>query len=183
LQKIKIQKMKKNILFLCILVAGFCVASCSSGQKNTAEEEAKIIDSAMAAKPDWTDKAQFKAMINNHYIKNSFDMNRSAVQLKDPLANMIVSYNLKDIPKDSIFMLSNYVMIWTVKAQRQDATDTLLLDYKFSWTKPQTMTDTTKVGFTLNEVIIRKVNNQDRYYWKKKGNFWEKIMSAKLANL
>jgi hypothetical protein len=164
-------------------MAGFCVASCSSEQKNTAEEEAKIIDSAMTAKPDWTDKAQFKAMINNHYIKNSFDMNRSAVQLKDPLANMIVSYNLKDIPQDSIFMLSNYVMIWTVKAQRQESNDTLLLDYKFSWTKPQTMTDTTKVGFTLNEVIIRKVNKQDRYYWKKKGNFWEKIMSAKLANI
>ncbi len=174
--------MKKNYLFLFILLFGASLAACNSETKKTAEEEAKIIDSALVAKPDWTDKAQFKAMINQNYVENSFNRNRSAAIVKDPLAGMEIYYTLKDIPKDSIFMMSDYVMIWTVKAARQDSPDSLLLDYKFSWTKPQTMTDTTKVGFKLNDIIIRRVNKADRYYWKKKGNFWDKVMTIKGAN-
>ena len=76
---------------------------------------------------------------------------------------------------DSIFQHSEYSATWTIKAKTEEG-DSMLVDYKLSWQKPSTMSDTTKTDFYISSVSFRRINKENRYLFIKKGKFWEKVI-------
>lgn len=174
--------MKKNILFLSILVAGLFLASCEGGRDKTNDETA-MVDSILNIKPDWSNKKKLKQLLNDHYYAATLKQSKMSATIVDPETNRPIYYIITAMSEDSLFQHSDNSLSWTTVAKVENSKDSLLVDYKFSWQKPSTMTDTVKADFYITGTSLRRYNKDDRYHFVKKGNIWEKVTAGKKVNL
>jgi hypothetical protein len=105
----------------------------------------------------------------------TFKQNRMTCPQEDGKTKQTYQYTWTAMSEDSIFPISDFAAIWTLKAKTPQG-DSLLVDYRFTWKRPSSISDTTKPDFTLADIMFRKINKDLRYYFVKKGKIWEKVM-------
>jgi hypothetical protein len=167
--------MKKNILFVAIISAMAFLASCGNSSNDKTAQDSIIIDSILNMKPDWTNIKRLKQVMNKDYEAATFKQNRMTCPLRDVATGKNYYFLWTDMSNDSIFQHSDFSATWTIKAKTEEG-DSMLVDYSLGWQKPSTMSDTTKADFYISGLTYRRINKEDRYFFVKKGKFWEKIV-------
>ena len=170
--------MKKNILFLGILIAGLFLASCEGG-KDKVNDETAMVDSILNIKPDWSNKKKLKQLLNDHYYEATLKQGRMAGTITNPDTGAPIYYIITSMSEDSLFQHTENSLSWTTVAKVENGKDSLLVDYKFSWQKPMTMTDTTKADFFITGTSLRRYKDKEFYKFVKRGNLWEKVAVRK----
>jgi hypothetical protein len=171
--------MKKLFSFLILLVlAGLVACNSTKTDENTNTVSNAQLDSLLNTKPDWNNKQAIRDVINKYYMENVFMLNRTACPYVDQAENKEIFFEMQEICIDSLFVTSDYNAYVTVKAKDQMSKDSLLLDFKVFWNRPQKMSDTLKPHLALENIYLRKKNKTTRYIWKKGDKFWERVATA-----
>ncbi|TAD98457.1 MAG: hypothetical protein EAZ97_10800 [Bacteroidetes bacterium] len=161
--------MKKQWFYIFSFCVLMLAQACSSEKKEENKEEVKT------AKADWSDKKKIILLASDYFLKGSLLNNPPSPHylFTDPNDKLNYFYQASFTDNDSLFQESESVAFLKVNGLTPEK-QPIVLDYKIIWKG-----EGEKAGFEVEEASLRSFKNTERYFWKKQGNFWERVITAK----